>query len=142
MPPRHGQSQLISPVSSLKAPSWDASSSVSSNPGSAVTGVDSGAGTGGVSLRLREEATDSRVGRAFSCSLGSIEGTGVGLVDTAKKSEIHTCRLLGEEGAGVVVVDCPYCHSPSCCAALPATGFLGRWRGGDEAAGWGGAEGG
>lgn len=29
MPPRQGQSQLISPVSSLKAPCWEASSSVS-----------------------------------------------------------------------------------------------------------------
>ena len=30
MPPRHGQSQLISPVSGLKAPSWPASASRSS----------------------------------------------------------------------------------------------------------------
>ena len=40
MPPRQGQSQFISPVSSLKAPSWEASSSVSSScPGSTAAVV-------------------------------------------------------------------------------------------------------
>jgi len=41
MPPKQGQSQLISPVSSLKAPSCEASSSVASrSPG--VEGIGSG----------------------------------------------------------------------------------------------------
>jgi len=49
MPPKHGQSQFISPVSGLKAPSWPASSSkASGEPGAAGCAVldddDAGAG--------------------------------------------------------------------------------------------------
>lgn len=40
MPPRHGQSQLISPVTGLKAPSWSASSE--SAAGSLAIGVGEG----------------------------------------------------------------------------------------------------
>jgi len=40
IPPRHGQSQLISPVSSLNAPCWAASSSRSS--GEPLSGASSG----------------------------------------------------------------------------------------------------
>lgn len=53
MPPRHGQSQLISPVSGLNAPCWPASSSSSSgvlsvSPGAATASLlFSGVGVGG-----------------------------------------------------------------------------------------------
>ena len=42
MPPRQGQSQFISPVSSLKAPCWEASSSVSERVGEEVGGREVG----------------------------------------------------------------------------------------------------
>lgn len=69
MPPRQGQSQLISPVSSLKAPSREASDSVAEGSragegfwfGSLGEGVD-----GGGSEALRAWAIDSRVGRDVS----------------------------------------------------------------------------
>lgn len=52
MPPRQGQSQFISPVSSLKAPSCEASSSVSSNCSGSTAAVvvwaDEGGSMGGV----------------------------------------------------------------------------------------------
>ena len=70
MPPRQGQSQFMTPVSSLKAPSWEASASRSEGlERSVVWGVDSRGGGGGIdgwSCCRREEARDSSVGRGVS----------------------------------------------------------------------------
>ena len=76
IPPRQGQSQFISPVSSLKAPSWEASASVSSMLGSGEAvvlglmdedGVSEGVdGVGGAAFWRREGAIDSRVGSGVS----------------------------------------------------------------------------
>lgn len=75
IPPRQGQSQLISPVSSLKAPCWEASSSVSSRDGdSGVTMVVVEVWEGGVAFDWRAAAIDSRVGMEVS-SLGEMGGT-------------------------------------------------------------------
>lgn len=75
MPPRQGQSQLISPVSSLKAPCWEASSSVSEREpeaegGSRVVGGGAESWVDGVVVvvksgeGLREEGErEERVGR-------------------------------------------------------------------------------
>lgn len=82
MPPRQGQSQFISPVSSLKAPSWEASSSVSSScPASTaavVVWADEWESMGkleGEGLDWREADMDSRVGRAESSAWA--EGDGI-----------------------------------------------------------------
>ena len=75
MPPRHGQSQFMTPVSSLNAPSWEASDSrFSGFERPAVWGVvvgvdDSAVGAeeeGGWTCLRREEAMDSSVGRGVS----------------------------------------------------------------------------
>ncbi len=76
MPPRQGQSQFITPVSSLKAPSWEASASRFSGferPavwGAVVVEVDDskvgGEDGGGWACWRREEAMDSSVGRGVS----------------------------------------------------------------------------
>ena len=63
IPPKHGQSQFISPVSSLKAPSCEACCSLSSS----VSGsVDSGGGVGRRVCSWRFDFTDSRVGRGIA----------------------------------------------------------------------------
>ena len=78
MPPRQGQSQFISPVSSLKAPCWEASSSLSSREG----GWGSCEDWRDCGVRLEESfararAISSRVGRVVSsegergCETGS-----------------------------------------------------------------------
>ena len=75
MPPRQGQSQLISPVSSLKAPSDAASDSVAEGSergegvGSSVTGgrgLEEGVEDAEVAVRFRDLATESRVARDVS----------------------------------------------------------------------------
>lgn len=53
----------------------------------------------------------------------------------------RTWRFLGKQGACVVVVYYTNCQSESRRFAFPAPGPLRWWRGGEEAAGWGGAEG-
>ena len=63
MPPRHGQSQLISPVSSLKAPSCAACCSLSSSVSGSVDSGDGAVATLGFS---RFALMDSRVGRGVS----------------------------------------------------------------------------
>ena len=75
IPPKHGQSQCISPVSSLKAPSCEACCSVSSS----VSGsVDFGGGVGRGGLSWRFGFTDSRVGTEVSSEglLGGGTATG------------------------------------------------------------------
>lgn len=71
IPPRHGQSQLISPVSSLKAPCWPASSSYSSGVrggsegvlvGEASRGVGGGGGRGRADVDGRRDEEGRRVG--------------------------------------------------------------------------------
>lgn len=71
IPPKQGQSQLISPVSSLKAPCWEASSSVSSRDGdSGLTKVaEEEVWEDEVGFDRRAAAIDSRVGMEAS-SLG------------------------------------------------------------------------
>lgn len=75
MPPRQGQSQFISPVSSLNAPSDAASDSVAegSERGDGVDssvkgerGLDEGVEDSEVAVRFRDLATESRVGRDVS----------------------------------------------------------------------------
>lgn len=85
MPPRQEQSQFISPVSSLKAPCWEASSSVSERGpvgGGTVVGsrVVGGSGESAVEAEamvevmgvLREEGeSEERVGRGVGVEGGS-----------------------------------------------------------------------
>lgn len=80
MPPRHGQSQLISPVSSLKAPSDAASDSVAEGSergegvGSSVVGgrgLSVGVEVAEMAAFLRVWATESSVGRDES-SVGDV----------------------------------------------------------------------
>lgn len=60
MPPRQGQSQLISPVSGLKAPSWPASASRSSiePPGAALSSSPSVAGAAAALPSDSSDASD------------------------------------------------------------------------------------
>ena len=88
MPPRHGQSQFISPVSSLNAPSDEASSSVSEraeeDAGSVGNGALGGEGASGndsdglccccEEAFWRVRLTVSRVGREVS----SVGESGIG----------------------------------------------------------------
>ena len=76
MPPKHGQSQFISPVSSLKAPSCEASCSVSSKVSGSV--VEAGAGTDGCELFGLFVFTDSRVGSDVSSEEELGGGTATG----------------------------------------------------------------
>lgn len=75
IPPRQGQSQLISPVSSLKAPCWEASSSVSSRDGDGgpTTADAEEVSDTEVAFDWRAAATDSSVGMEVS-SLGVVGG--------------------------------------------------------------------
>lgn len=76
IPPRQGQSQFISPVSSLKAPCWEASSSVSSKDGDlgpSMVAVEE-YWEDEVVFDWRASAIDSRVGMEVS-SLGEVGGT-------------------------------------------------------------------
>lgn len=57
IPPRHGQSQLISPVSGLKAPSWPAS--FSSSSGDSSSGCASVGDTSTSAAVAREEEEES-----------------------------------------------------------------------------------
>ena len=84
MPPKHGQSQLISPVSSLKAPSCEASCSVPSNVSGSV--VEAGAGTDTCELFGLFDFTDSRVGSDVSSEgeLGGGTATGERTVSLGK----------------------------------------------------------
>lgn len=90
MPPRHGQSQLISPVSGLNAPCWPASASsaagdpsagaasdclVLSSVGFCVVLVSTAAGSGRAWICLRFSArTESTVGTS-SCEKAAGGGT-------------------------------------------------------------------
>ena len=86
MPPRQGHSQFMTPVSSLKAPSWEASDSREEGSvrgeGSEV-GVgesEEGGGRGdGLGCWRREEARDSSVGRGVSSVGEEGWGTATGL---------------------------------------------------------------
>ena len=98
IPPRHGQSQFISPVSSLNAPSCDACCSLSSS----VSGsVDSRGGADTGDSFWRCDFTDSRVGIGVS-SEGLLGGgieteDDVSFIDLVQKClEGRTWRLLGE----------------------------------------------
>ena len=72
MPPRQGQSQLISPVSSLNAPCWPASSSYSCG----VRGGSSREVVGGASCKVAVELSgDESAGRAICSGEGADDKT-------------------------------------------------------------------
>lgn len=77
IPPKHGQSQLISPVSSLKAPCCSASSSSASGPPTAAcspsAGVGAGAGDEDAGTGLAWEVSSCDRACALLCS--AIEST-------------------------------------------------------------------
>ena len=113
MPPRQGQSQLISPVSSLKAPSCEACSSVSSKaPGSAIAICgDTSDGEVCCCLDPLESESESSVGIAASSGAGwARDGeTLCGQCQCADMANIgelgqHTRWFFGEDIAGVVIV--------------------------------------
>ena len=122
IPPKQGQSQFISPVSSLKAPSCEASCSLSSK----VSGsVDSIGGVGSDEAFWRFALTDSRVGREVS-SEGELGGgtATVGLLVLESRSRLlggRTWRFFGEKGAVVVKVYHSDCQPQSRRLVLPAS---------------------
>ena len=114
IPPRQGHSQFISPVASLKAPSWEASSSVVSRSVSVVV-IERVVLVGGVGDGVegfwRKGASDSRVGRGVSSegTLGGGMATRDGLVveRPVKKNGVLTRWLFSKQRACVVVVNRP-----------------------------------
>lgn len=148
--PKQGQSQLISPVSSLYAACCPASSSVSSNvPGSppAIREAsfddrsmlfcddsdddddDDGAGGGGRCLCCREAAIDSSVGAGASGAGAEIWYEG----ETATEiSQLLLLRRYGrptgwsicEEFASIIIVEASDSKTPSYCTTPPAAGLL------------------
>ena len=90
IPPRHGQSQLNSPVSSLKAPSCEDSSSVEAGDGSAVAAV--------VGDEVGPSCEDSfSVEARDGSAVADVVGDGVGHSgrDEAVLVSLSFCRLEG-----------------------------------------------
>ena len=93
IPPRQGQSQFISPVSSLKAPCWLASSSYSSG----VRGGSSGEACSGIAATVAE--VDSDGGEDREIELGEDRGGLVVLLRFEWRMDSTVGRLVSGSGS-------------------------------------------
>ena len=96
IPPRQGQSQFISPVSSLKAPCWPASSSYSSG----VRGGSLGEACSGMAAVVAEVGCDESEGGGRDSEEG--EDKLVALVRFEWRMESTVGRLVSSSGSSAI----------------------------------------